>query len=150
MKFVNPAQNGTTVLCEGFRKYLCGNLEYGQSADMCACNAHAKGYKTAPMNLTFHRGCVRFLADHERRDLLHEILAVIGVDFQGNGLGQVQGEDAQDGLAVYHVAADAQVDVVGVAVDNVDKGLDILSQAELDIYSFHGSISPHIQSVLNT
>ena len=84
-----------------------------------------------------HRGWINGLADHEGSDLLHEILAVIGVDFQGDGLGKIQGEDAQDGLSVHNVAADAQIDVVGVTVDDVDKGLDVLSQAQLDVYCFH-------------
>ena len=78
-----------------------------------------------------------FLADHERRDFIHEIFAVIGVDLQRDGLREVQREDADDGFAVYHVAADAQVDVLGVTVDDIDEGLDVFCQAELDVDCFH-------------
>ena len=77
------------------------------------------------------------LADHEGGDLIHEIIAVVGVNLQGDGLGKVQAEDAQDGLAVDDVTADAQVDVIRMTVYDIDKGLDVLCKAQLDIHCFH-------------
>ena len=78
------------------------------------------------------------LADDEGLEFFHEVFAVIGVNFQGDGLGEVEREDAEDGLSIDDVAADAKVDVVGVAVGNVDEGLNVFSKAELDVDSFHG------------
>lgn len=77
------------------------------------------------------------LADHERCDLIHQIIAVVGVDLQRDGLGEVQAEDAQDGFSIYDMAAYAQIHVVGMAVDDVDKGFDVLGETELDVDSFH-------------
>ena len=77
------------------------------------------------------------LADHERRDLIHQIVAVIGVDLQRDGLGEIQAEDAQNGFSIHDMAAYAQINVVRMAVDDVDKGFDVLSKAELDVDSFH-------------
>ena len=51
---------------------------------------------------------------HEWLDVLHEIIAGVGVHFHHDGLGQVQAEDAQNGLGVYHMTAGAQVYVIGI------------------------------------
>ena len=64
---------------------------------------------------------------------------MVGVHLQGDRLGQVQAENAQDGLAVHHMAAHAQVDVIGVAIGDVDEGLDVFRQAQLNINGFHAS-----------
>ena len=77
------------------------------------------------------------LADDEGLELFDQIVAMIGINFQGDRLGQIQAEDTQDGLTINNVTADAQVQIVGVLVGDVDKVLDILCKAKLDIYSFH-------------
>ena len=61
-------------------------------------------------------------ADDEGLELFDQIIAMVGIDFQGDRLGKIQAEDAQDGLAIHHMAAHAQVDVKGVAVGDVHEG----------------------------
>ena len=78
-----------------------------------------------------------YLADNEGLELFHQILAVVGIDFQRDGSGKIQAEDAQDLLAVYHMTAHAQVEVVRILVRNVHEVLDVFRQTELDIYSLH-------------
>ena len=51
------------------------------------------------------------LADHERCDLIHQIIAVVGVDLQRDGLGEVQAEDAHDGFGIDNIAAGDQIEV---------------------------------------
>ena len=80
------------------------------------------------------------LADDEGLELFDQIVAMIGVNFQGDRLGQIQAEDTQDGLTIYNVTANTQVQIIGVLVGDIDKILDILCKAELDIYSFHNCI----------
>ena len=62
---------------------------------------------------------------------------MIGVNLKGDRFGQVQAEDAQDGLAIHHVTAYAEIDVVGITIGNVHEGLDIFRQAQFDIHGFH-------------
>ena len=76
-------------------------------------------------------------ADDERLELFHQIFAVVGVDLQRDGLGEVEAEDAQNRLSVHHVTAHAQVDVVGIAVGDIDKRLYILCETELDVNCLH-------------
>ena len=63
----------------------------------------------------------RSVLGDEGLDLVEQIFALVAVDLHGDGLGPVQGEDAQDGLGVNHVTAAAQVDVVGVGTDDLDE-----------------------------
>ena len=83
----------------------------------------------------------RYLADDKGLELLDQIVAMIGVNFQGDRLGEIQAEDTQDGLAVNYVAANAQVDIIRILVRDVNKILDVLSETELDINCLH-FISP--------
>jgi len=76
-------------------------------------------------------------ADDEGLELFDQVVAMIGINFQGDRLGEIQAEDAQDGLTVYDMAADAQVDIVGIFVSDVYKELHVFSKAELDINCFH-------------
>ena len=77
------------------------------------------------------------LADDEGLELFDQIIAMIGINFQSDRLGKIQAEDAQDGLTIYDMAADAQVDIVGIFVSDVYKELHVFSKAELDINCFH-------------
>ena len=76
-------------------------------------------------------------SDDEGLQLFHQIIAVIGIDLKRDRLGKIQAEDAQNGLAVYHMAADAQIQVIGVLVCNIDEVLHIFRQAELNVNCFH-------------
>ena len=135
-------QNMAGCFCEEIRNYF--RLNCGASAKNLVGYAKNRRIRLADTPV------LCFLADHEGGDLVHEIIAIVGVDLQRDGLGKIQREDAEDGFAIDDVTADAQVDVVGVAVYNVDEGLDVFCQAELDINCFHTCDSPHISSVLNT
>ena len=79
---------------------------------------------------------------HEGLDVVHQVFAVIRVHFQSDRLAQVQAEDTQNGLRVHHVTAGTQVHIVRITVDHVYKGLDILSQTQLDVDGFHASKAP--------
>ena len=85
----------------------------------------------------------QFSADDEGLELFHEIFAVIGVNLQGDWLGEVEAEDAEDGFSVDDVPANTQVDVVGIAVGDVDEGLYVFRETEFDIDCFHGTF-PHL------
>lgn len=135
-------QKMASCFCEENRKSIWLN-----------CGANAKklvGYAKNRRTRLSDTPVLCILADHEGGDLVHEILAIVGVDLQRDGLGEIQGEDAEDGFAIDDVTADAQVDVVGMTVYNVDEGLYVFCQAELDVDCFHTCYSPHISSVLNT
>ena len=55
----------------------------------------------------------------------------------GDRLAQIQAEYAQYGLGVHYMAAGAQIHVVGILIDDVNKGLDVFGKAQFDIDSFH-------------
>ena len=82
-------------------------------------------------------GIANCSADNEGLELLQQIIAVIGIDFQRDRFGKIQAENTQDGLAINHMAANAQIQVVRLLVCDVHKVLDILRQAQFNIYSFH-------------
>lgn len=84
--------------------------------------------------------------DNEGLELFHQILAMVGVDLKGDGLGKVEAEDAEDRLAIDNMTADAQVDVIRIAVCDVDEGLHILCKAELDVDCFHDTF-PHLHTL---
>ncbi len=79
---------------------------------------------------------------HEGLDVAKEIIAGIRIDFHGDGLAQIQAEDTKDGLRIHHMTACAQIYVVGVAVNDVDKGLNVLRQAQLNVDRLHGVCAP--------
>ena len=70
---------------------------------------------------------------HEGLDVVHQVLAVVRVHFQGDRLAQVQAEDTQNRLGIHHVTTRPQIHIVRITVDHVDKGLDVLSQTQLDV-----------------
>ena len=76
----------------------------------------------------------------EGLDLVEQIFAIVAVDLHGDGLGPIQGEDTQDGLGVNHVAAGAQVHVVGVSADNLHELRAVGHQVQLNVYR------PHVRS----
>lgn len=78
-------------------------------------------------------------ANDEWLQLFHQIVTVVGVNLEGDRLGKIQAENAQNGLAIHDVTAYAKVDVIGIAIGNVYEGLDIFRQAQLDIHGFHRS-----------
>ena len=92
--------------------------------------------------IAIHCRSVAALADDEGLELFHEVVAMIGIDLKGDRLGKIQTEDAQNGLAIYDMATYAKIDVVGVTVGDVDKGLNVLGKTQLDIDCFHAAF-PH-------
>ena len=78
-----------------------------------------------------------YQSDDEGLDLLHHVIAVVGIDFDGDGLREIQAEYAQYGLGVHYMAAGAQIHVVGILIDDVNKSLDVFGKAQFDIDSFH-------------
>ena len=75
-------------------------------------------------------------------NLLQQVVALIVVDLQGNGLGQVQGKDAQDRLGVHNMAPCAQIHFKRIAGHDVHKVVDVLNQAQLNHSGFHGMAPP--------
>ena len=89
----------------------------------------------------FFSGFIRS-TDNEGLEFFHQIIAVVGIDLQRDGLGQIQTENAQDGLPIHDMTADPQVDIIGITIGDVDEGLYILGETELDVDCFH-DIFPH-------
>jgi hypothetical protein len=83
------------------------------------------------------RRAISLLVDDKGLDLFHQIIAVVGIDFHGNRLGQIQAEDTEDRLGVNYMTAGAKINVIRMPADNVDKGFYILSQAQFDVYGSH-------------
>ena len=75
-----------------------------------------------------------YQSDDEGLDLLEQIVARIVIYFR---LAQIQAEYAQYGLGVHYMAAGAQIHVVGILIDDVNKSLDVFGKAQFDIDSFH-------------
>ena len=78
----------------------------------------------------------------EGLDISEKIVTGIGIDFHYDGFAQIQAENTQNRLGVHHMTASAQVHIVGVTVHNVNEGLDVLREAELDLDRLHIAISP--------
>ena len=72
---------------------------------------------------------------------------MIGVNLKGDRLGKIQTEDAQDGLAIYHMATHAQINVIGITIGDVDEGLDISARLSLIFTAFIGSVSSLIDII---
>ena len=70
---------------------------------------------------------------------------MIGIYLQRDRFGKIQTENAQNGFSVYHMAADAKVDVVGVFVRNVHKVFDVLRQTQFDVYCLHNTYPPLVR-----
>ena len=81
----------------------------------------------------WHGQSLNQATDDEGLDLLHHVIAVVGIDFDGDGLREIQAEYAQYGLRVHDVPARAQINVVGIAAHNVDKCLYVFRQAQFYI-----------------
>ena len=82
-------------------------------------------------------------ADDVGLQFLEEIIAMIRIDLERDRLGQIQAEDAQNRFPIHDMTTYAQVDIVGIAVCNVDKGLHVLGEAQLDIDCLHNNQSPN-------
>ena len=78
-----------------------------------------------------------YQSDDEGLDLLEQIVARIVIYFHGDRLAQIQAEYAQYGLGVHYMATGAQIHVVGILIDDVNKSLDVFGKAQFDIDSFH-------------
>ena len=91
--------------------------------------------KKAPRNMA--RTLFDRESDGELLNIGDQIITIITVDIQRDGLGKIQREDTQNGLGVYHMAASAQVHVIRITVNNIDKRLDVFCQAELDVDRLH-------------
>lgn len=84
-----------------------------------------------------HASMPLYQSDDEGLDLLEQIVARIVIYFHGDRLAQIQAEYAQYGLCVHYMAAGAQIHVVGILIDDVNKSLDVFGKAQFDIDSFH-------------
>ena len=77
-------------------------------------------------------------SDDEGLYILEQIVARIVIHFHGDRLAQVEAEYAKYRLGIHDVTARAQIDVVRILIDDVDKGLVILRQAQLVIDGLDG------------
>ena len=69
------------------------------------------------------------LADEERLDILHQIIAIVIVHFQSDGFRKIQTKDAQNGLSIDHVPAHSQINIIRITIRNVNKRFNILREA---------------------
>ena len=67
-------------------------------------------------------------------DLVH---IVCGVDVQADGSGEIQRENAHDGLGIYDITSGDEIEIVVELGDVIDERLDLIDGVEGDRNSFH-------------
>ena len=89
------------------------------------------------------------LADEERLDILHQIIAIVIVHFQSDGFRKIQTKDAQNGLSIDHVPAHSQINIIRITIRNVNKRFNILREAKLNIHCSHKS-NPNLSQIASS
>ena len=70
-------------------------------------------------------------------NILDQIFAIVIVDFQCDGLAQVQREDAQNGLGIHHMTAGTKVHFIFLAVHSVNKRLHFFGVGQFNRNRLH-------------
>jgi hypothetical protein len=75
---------------------------------------------------------------NEGLNFLKKFFAVIRMGFQTDRLGQVEAEDAHDGLGIHCISARNQVNIEIILGNSVDEHLHIVNRVQQNINGFHG------------